>query len=173
MVETLKIAADAAWQIVVDADGELVGRTRIQKIAYLLEAAGLGSGFYFDYKHYGPFSDELGSALKLASMFNLIEEEERPTSWGGFYSIFRSSEEGGKSENLNRIRLIEMGKSANAVELELAATAAFLALEGSLNPWVDTAKLKSDKTSDGRLDRAKKLYRQFLNVDTPQPLPAI
>ena len=44
--------------IVRDAGGKIVGRTRLQKIGYLLELSGLGEGFSFDYRHYGPFSEE-------------------------------------------------------------------------------------------------------------------
>jgi hypothetical protein len=40
--------------IVRDAGGHIVGRTRLQKIAFMLEPAGLGGGFPFRYKHYGP-----------------------------------------------------------------------------------------------------------------------
>jgi uncharacterized protein len=34
--------------------GEIIGKIRLQKIAYLLEAAGLGIGLDYDYHHYGP-----------------------------------------------------------------------------------------------------------------------
>ena len=34
-------------RIVSAADGEIVGRTRLQKAAFLLELAGLGSGYEF------------------------------------------------------------------------------------------------------------------------------
>ena len=37
--------AHRAAEIVRDAGGHIVGRTRLQKIAYILEAAGLGGGF--------------------------------------------------------------------------------------------------------------------------------
>ena len=88
-----KISFDAAMhaviQIVRDAGGKVVGRTRLQKIACLLELAGLGSGFSFSYKHYGPFSDELASAARFASVFSNLKEEEKPTSWGGaLFSLF-------------------------------------------------------------------------------------
>ena len=36
-------------RIVSAADGEIVGRTRLQKAAFLLELAGLGSGYEFKY----------------------------------------------------------------------------------------------------------------------------
>src|SRR5580693_3962979 len=77
--------------IVHDAGGEVVGRTRLQKIAYLLELAGLGEGFDFEYRHYGPYSDQLAAATRLAGAFGLIKEEERPTAWGGFYSVYTAT----------------------------------------------------------------------------------
>ena len=41
----------------------LVGRTRFQKTAYFLEAAGVGYGFDFSYHYYGPYSEELAVAV--------------------------------------------------------------------------------------------------------------
>ncbi len=41
-------------EIVRDVGGRIVGRTRLQKIAYLLELAGFGVGFRFEYRHFGP-----------------------------------------------------------------------------------------------------------------------
>ena len=40
-----KQAWDKAAAIVRDAGGRIVGRTKLQKIAYLLELSGLGEGF--------------------------------------------------------------------------------------------------------------------------------
>jgi len=36
------------------ADGELVGKVRLQKTVYLLDQIGMGSGFTYEYHHYGP-----------------------------------------------------------------------------------------------------------------------
>jgi len=47
-------------RIVSAADGQLVGRTRLQKTVYLLELAGLGSGYHFGHRFHGPYSEELG-----------------------------------------------------------------------------------------------------------------
>ena len=41
---------DKVAEIIRAAGGEIVGRTRLQKVAYLLELAGLGHGFRFEYR---------------------------------------------------------------------------------------------------------------------------
>lgn len=56
--------------IVRDAGGRIVGRTRLQKIGFFLEAAGLGAGFPFKYKHYGPYSEELSAASQFVCFLN-------------------------------------------------------------------------------------------------------
>ncbi len=160
--------------IVRDAGGRIVGRTRLQKIGYLLELSGLGEGFSFEYRHYGPFSEELASAARDANALGLISEEEHRATWGGFYSIFtapRAAPLG--NANHSRIRLVREAADASAIELELAATAAFLAKEGSRDPWGDTRKFKPDKAQGGRLENAKVLYGRLQQIETPKPLPRI
>ena len=71
------------------------------------------------------------------------------------------------------MRLAREMVSADAVELELAATAAYLAYEGFSYPWGETKRRKPDKADFGRLDKAKQLYARLLRVPTPNPLPAI
>jgi hypothetical protein len=86
---------EPSWQqaaeIVKDTGGRLVGRTKLQKVAYLLELAGLGAGFQFEYRHYGPYSEDLADAMQLAVAFDLVSEEERKADWGGTYSIYTFS----------------------------------------------------------------------------------
>lgn len=172
-----KISFDAAMnavtKIVRDAGGKVVGRTRLQKIACLLELAELGSGFSFSYKHYGPFSEELASAARFASAFGDLKEEEKPASWGGRYSIYSVDGKTGLDENSIRRRLAEIGAEADPIEFELAVTAAFLASQGEQAPWEQTELLKPEKAKDGRLARAKALYAEFLKIDAANRLPAI
>src|SRR5262249_39759380 len=77
--------------IVRDAGGRIVGRTRLQKIGFVLEAAGLGDGFPFKYRHYGPYSDELMAASRTAAVVGLVDETEHAASWGGSYSTFATN----------------------------------------------------------------------------------
>ena len=77
--------AEEAAAIVRDAGGQVVGRTRLQKIAFVLEAAGLGSSFPFRYKHYGPYSDLLAEASDNARILGYLCETETRAAWGGVY----------------------------------------------------------------------------------------
>lgn len=162
-----------AANIIRDAGGHIVGRTRLQKIAYLLELAGLGEGFKFEYKHYGPYSDELANATRMARAFGLIEETEQPTDWGGFYSTFRATEAAGDRAEDIRAEFAEEAARIGAIELELLATAAYLYQEGYEDPWGETAKRKPEKAEGGRLERARTAYKRLLELETRNDLPPV
>lgn len=164
-------SARRAAEIVRDAGGQIVGRTRLQKIAFFLEAAGLGAGFPFRYKHYGPYSDLLAYAALNASALRMINEMEKVADWGGTYSIFTSQLDDGP--NPVRAKLAQQMASADAVELELAATATYLALEGHRDPWGETKRRKPEKSDSGRLDNARRLYESLKRIPTPRSLPLI
>jgi hypothetical protein len=157
--------------IVRDAGGRIVGRTRLQKISYLLELAGLGDGFSFEYRHYGPYSEALAHAAERAGSIGIINEEEFPASWGGLYSVFTA--DGPPSGPPARTSLAHEAVSADPIALELAATAAFLAASGASDPWRETAERKSEKAQGGRLETAKMLYRRLQRIETPRRLPDI
>lgn len=158
--------------LVRDIGGRVVGRTRLQKIAYLLELGGLGDGFSFEYRHYGPYSDDLAAAARKAGLLGLIDEEENPAVWGGFYSVFSTDRAADDNVPPARAELARAAANADPIELELAATAAFLASE-SETPWEETAERKPEKASEERLASAKALYRTLLEIETPVPLPEI
>jgi uncharacterized protein YwgA len=70
----MKSDIEKAKDIVRDASGRIVGRTRLQKIACLLELANEGEGFHFVYHHYGPYCEELTWALESAHVIGEINE---------------------------------------------------------------------------------------------------
>ena len=159
--------------IVRDAGGTIVGRTRLQKVAYLLEAVGLEEGWSFAYKHYGPYSEELADTARLAHLLDEVREEEKPASWGGTYSVYTAKGQSTLPEASPRRLLAARAASADAIVLELAATAVFLKKEGQADPWMETARRKPEKAAAGRLERAKVLYRHLAEIETPEPLPHI
>jgi hypothetical protein len=165
--------AHRAAAIVRDAGGYIVGRTKLQKIGFFLEAAGVGSGFPFRYKHYGPYSEQLAAAAQHAAALRLIIENESVANWGGQYSTFFTQMPPDPSTHPARARLAQEMVNADAVELELAATAAFFAYERFPDPWAETARRKPEKAEAGRLERAKQLYWRLRQIPTPHPLPAI
>jgi uncharacterized protein YwgA len=160
-----------AAEIVKDAGGRLVGRTKLQKVAYLLELAGLGTGFQFEYRHYGPYSEDLADAMQLAAAFDLVSEEERKTDWGGTYSIYTFS--GTRtSQGGQRSTFAEVAAQVGAIELELAATAAYLkSVKGARDPWEDTKRLKPEKATASRLSAAKHAYKNLQRLPAPKKLP--
>ncbi|NJM00319.1 MAG: hypothetical protein HC924_16675 [Synechococcaceae cyanobacterium SM2_3_2] len=164
-------------EIVRDAGGSIVGRTKFQKVAYLLELAGFGNGFRFEYRHYGPYSEDLTSAISTARVFGLIREEEKKANWGGIYSVYTYKESDDLSDDLadsSRKNFAQAACQIDSILLELAATAAYLyAVEGSQDPWGETAQRKPTKAKDGRLELAKNAYRNLLDLSTPKPLPKI
>jgi len=165
--------AHRAAAIVCDAGGHIVGRTKFQKIGFFLEAAGVGSGFPFRYKHYGPYSDQLAAAAQHAAALGLITEKEAVANWGGQYSTFYTQMPPDPSAHPARARLAQEMVGADAVELELAATAAFLANEEFPDPWGETARRKPEKAEGGRLERAKQLYTRLQQIPGPHRLPQI
>lgn len=163
-----------ATKIVRDAGGKIVGRTRLQKIAYLLTVSGLEEGFHFAYKHYGPYSEELAQATEDASLFGYLREEQQQADWGGIYSIyFAEPDSSGVSPLPARRQILDAAVKADAVVLELTATAIFLAEEGHSSPWDETERRKPEKAEGGRIGKAKDLYRQLKKIQTPIPLPEI
>lgn len=166
-------ALKSAAAIIQDAGGTVVGRTRLQKIACILELTGLGDGFQFLYKHYGPYSDALATALRDAKVLGLLDETEKPTNWGGWFSIFESKPTPGRSVPPARAEITRIGTSADAIALELAATAAFLASRGVSDAWAETERRKPEKAMDEYLAKARSLYADLRKIETPIPLPNI
>jgi uncharacterized protein YwgA len=155
-------------EVVRAAGGSIVGRTRLQKTIYLLGRAGFVYGFEFEYRHYGPYSEDLSNATLLARMSGSLNEEERRANWGGAYSVFNVS---GSAHHIDAAmqEIINISTSSNPVALELAATAAFLADEGYPHPWEETEARKPEKAK--YLDLAKEVYSKLLRIRTPNPLP--
>lgn len=163
---------DKAAAIVRDAGGRVVGRTKLQKIAYLLELCGLGEGFTFEYRHYGPYSEELAEAIEMAGAFGLVVQEDRHADWGGVYSIYTAQSIGPRSSG--RAQFARAAVQIGAVELELAATAAYLSsVERSTDPWEETRKLKPEKATPQRLHAAKTALRDLRKLAVPKALPDI
>jgi len=172
-IKKLKKPSDKVASIIADAGGKIVGRTRLQKMAYILELAGLGEGFNFNYKHYGPYSEDLADAARRASLLGKVSEETYTAAWGGVYSIYQANEDVSGTPNASRKKLLSYMVEANPVELELAATAAFLEISGEDDAWDAVKKRKEKKSTPERIHGAQKLYTSLRSVDVPKPLPKL
>jgi uncharacterized protein YwgA len=60
-------------EVVRASGGSVYGRVRMQKMFYLLDRMGLGSGLQYEYHHYGPYSAELTEEIKDAVAFGFLE----------------------------------------------------------------------------------------------------
>ena len=116
LISTQGKAIDTVVEVIQAAGGELVGRTRLQKTVYLLEIAGFLGGFDFEYRHYGPYSEDLSQAVTVARLLGRVSEEERRAKWGGAYSIY--SAKGTPPEIPAAMKsLISLSSNANPVAL--------------------------------------------------------
>jgi len=165
-----------AARLVREAGGVLIGRTRLQKVACLAKLAGLLDTFEFEYRHYGPFSEGLATAMDTAAGLKFVEEQETQAVWGGWYSTYRATDRTPPAEDAQRFQFVTEAAKIGAIQLELAATAAFLHVKEGLDgpeAWAETARRKPEKAQDNRLEAAKVAYRQLRCLSTPTPLPAI
>jgi len=141
------------------AGGTLIGRVRFHKIAYLLEQAGLRSGLWFSYHHYGPFSRDLADALDYAVVKKRVQEEQAHRRDGNPYSIFRSNAAdppavGDMTVDRAR-RLVGRMKDEPSVVLELAATIHWLRTMEKVDDWRDElCQRKTVKATDANITRA-------------------
>lgn len=161
--------------LVEAAGGELIGKTRLQKIFCLLDLVGDRLGFRFGYHLYGPYSDEISIAASDATALGLVEESVRHAAWGGRYSVFKLKQDVSEKDRLTPAisALVKTAAIADSVELELAVTAAFLADSGVANAWNEVERLKPTKATRERLAGAKRLYQKFETFEVPRPLPKI
>jgi uncharacterized protein len=155
-------------EFIAYAGGKIVGRTRLQKMFYLLKEAGYQIPFSFEYRHYGPFSEQLATAASLGRFEGLIREEEHPASWGGTYSIF--STEPATPSDPNLVNFLSTMNDANPIDLELVATAVFLSKEEKhREPWQETIRRKPEKAH--RVQAAKELLSRLSQLNLVTRLP--
>ena len=69
--------ADLVVSIIALNGGKLVGRTRLQKVVYLLHQCGLDGDLDFDYDKFGPFSADLARATDVAKFQKRIREKKK------------------------------------------------------------------------------------------------
>lgn len=143
--------------------GGIVGKTRLQKTVYLLEAKGIGFGFDFDYHKYGPFSAELAFATDDAESLKLIEANKEQgfhqIPYVTFSSLDKAPEfQDGDDLKTNRKTALDTMGGYSAIVLELAATAVYLQRNGfEERQWEEVEKRKTLKATPERMKKAKKL----------------
>lgn len=153
------------------ADGDIVGRIRLQKIAYLLQQKAGRRDLSFVYHHYGPFCRELADALDFAVVFTeTVDEDIRDTAWGTTYSAFhwKGAEQPAGLEGLLGLPAAEARqevarmKQEPSVILELAATIHWLRHAEKAPDWKATLKArKTIKATDQNIARAERVLAEL------------
>jgi uncharacterized protein YwgA len=147
--------------------GQLIGKTRLQKSAYFLDAFGAGFGYDFDYHRFGPYSEDLTSAIDDAKALHFIEEDWKESQSGVKYAIFNSKVAPSAPHDLDgrRQQILKILAGYSAIEVELAATADFLRKNGFIeNYWIETQRRKTSKVNEARLEKSKKLLRELSSI---------
>ncbi len=147
--------------------GKLVGKTRLQKVAFLLEQCGMQSGLDFDYHNFGPFSADLARGAEIAVGKQLVQAIEKP----GFHAVpyveySTSISPPRKVAKLGASRaesLLEKMEKYSAIALELAATIKFLEEEGFPRTKIDdkVRHLKPAKATDKLMRDAHELLTEL------------
>lgn len=165
---------DLLLQIFQAGDGDIVGRIRLQKIAYLLQQKGGGSDLFFTYHHYGPYSRDLADALDWAVIREDIEEKERKTGYGSTYSAFHWKKDVQEPAVVVGVLPMSEAKSYVAklkkqpsVILELAATIHWLRFKEQVNDWREQLRIRKQlKATDANIARAESLLDDLGLVGT-------
>lgn len=162
-------AEDIVVGLIALHGGELVGRTRLQKEAYLLHRCGGEFDLPFVYHHYGPYSFDLTNGWTDARAEGRIEITEKPGRHGIPYAIFRRKDNAARPKQLGALPaararpLLKKMKEVSDIVLELAATIVFLRDEGGHpdDAIEETKARKSLKATDERIDKALSLLREL------------
>ncbi|WP_407170101.1 hypothetical protein [Bradyrhizobium sp. ORS 111] len=153
---------DTVAELIALNGGKLVGRTRLQKSVYLLQACGINLGFDFDYHHYGPFSEELATAALDAEALGMVDVEWK-MSYGNEYAIFKSNAPISDFPDFDKAgEVLKVLGKYEATVLELAATADFLRKNGyGSDAWEETRRRKASKITPQRLEQSKALLHEL------------
>ena len=153
---------DIAVNLVKLNSGRVVGRTRLQKVAYLLDRSGAEFGLPFTYHHYGPYSFELADGWADARAEGRVHIAEQLGRHGVSYSIFTLDESenspddcgdlGELSASDAREQLKKMAPVSNVV-LELAATIVYLKENGYGGGTIEELKVRKPLKATDELVR--------------------
>jgi hypothetical protein len=149
-------------------DGVLVGKVRLQKTFYLLDACGLQSGFDYDFHFYGPFSADLSRAADDATALGRLKFEDRFGYHEVPYRVFQASHEAVLPDGLGALSAAEVRKnlelmaSYSAAQLEVAASIIFLRENGYRgDPVAETRRRKPATATVDRIAKAQRLIAEL------------
>lgn len=160
----MKASETLIRDVIRAADGKIVGRIRLQKIFYILDANGLNiSNAEFHYHHYGPYSRVLDETLEKAkALAGVSEAVQHRAADGAPFSVFTVKSSGAMPVKIGDLEMARvkaligiMTKNCTSTVLELAATIHWLTTVEKVPNWrQEIVRRKGAKTANGRLDEA-------------------
>jgi uncharacterized protein YwgA len=148
-------------------EGEMAGKTRLQKSFFLLDRMGMGSGVDFDYYNFGPFSVEVAMAADDAVADKRLLVDERPGYYAVPYAFYSTNEPHpkrlGKLTAREAKDKLDIMKEYSALELEVAATIVYLRDDGYADEAAirETKLRKPVKATDRRVARSLQLIHSL------------
>ncbi len=159
--------SELAKSVVVLSGGAVVGKTRLQKIFYLLDACGMNSGCQYQYYYYGPFSVDLADAVDDAVRLGLLTESQSLGFHSVPYSTYRATDDEALTSlgTFSRDQVEEklaILKDYSALDLEIAATIVYLRENGFGDSAIEeTKRRKPLKAMPDRVAKATKLITKL------------
>jgi uncharacterized protein YwgA len=145
------------------SNGELVGRTRLQKEIKLLQRIGWPTEYEFQMYYYGPYSESVQADVNLLIQFGFLKEEVRHSQDGWPYSIFTAKHVDGLPDVSSYGECIDLFANTDTTVLELAATYdAFIEMGmPECDALIALRKKKGKKCEGGREQEALKLLSEI------------
>jgi uncharacterized protein YwgA len=105
-------------------DQQVIGRTKLQKIIYLLQECGLPSNYSYSMYFYGPYSEDVKADLAVLKYSHIIDETlaSKKGEEGEYYVLKVIDKEFEPIDLSNWRDAIEEMDNTDSVILELAAT---------------------------------------------------
>lgn len=162
--------SDMLVEVVKINHGEMVTKIRLQKTMYFLWEMRLLSGVDdpgFEYRHYGPFSEDLAFAADDAVAEGKLATEPRFGRHSEPYTIFKTTEKQrpvlALDEHARIGAALRIFRRYTGMEMELASSVHFLRGHGYPGDAAvnETRIRKPLKATDARLERARKLLREI------------
>jgi uncharacterized protein YwgA len=143
--------------IIAAHNQQIERRTRLQKLAYLLNRIGLDgfSKVRFDYEYNGPYSREVSDALQDLISAGFLKEMKEQSEAGYYVYSYELTSEGNKWIKENRVaqdeeisRAVGELKGQPSDVLELSSRVIFLSLKGRLQSEKEAFKLAIQQNPD-------------------------
>jgi uncharacterized protein len=144
-------------------NGEVVGRTRLQKTVWLLQRLGLPTDYVYSLHFYGPYSEEVKADTDSAEQLGLISEDRRVAQNGSEYFVLRARSSASLPSPDQFRCPLEILANENATVLELAATYdAFRKMGLDHASAIESLRAKKgDKCGGGREENALTVLKRL------------